>query len=165
MRSENINELAKALAAAQKEIKGALKDSSNPFFKSTYADLESVWSACREPLTKNGLSVVQSFGFEGDVDFLETTLLHTSGQWISGRQRMLSKDQTAQGMGSAATYNRRYGLAAICGVVQTDDDGNSASGKEVKPQAQRPVQPTGPLGNATRPPQAAGRGFPGPSVK
>lgn len=128
-KSEHINELAAALSLAQKEIKGALKDSNNPFFKSRYADLESVWGASKTPLTNNGLSVVQAFGFEGETDYLDTILLHKSGQWISGRQRLLSKDKTAQGMGSAATYARRYGLAAIVGVVQTDDDGESAQGR------------------------------------
>jgi hypothetical protein len=139
-KSAEIGKLAEALAKAQAEIKGAIKDSNNPFYKSSYANLESVVDACKEALSKNGISYSQVFDYQEGVDFLETVLMHSSGQWISGRQRMLSKDQTAQGMGSAASYNRRYGLAAICGVVQTDDDGNEASGK-VAPQQQRPQQP------------------------
>lgn len=136
-KSETIGKLAEALAKAQKEMKGAVKDSSNPFYKSSYANLESVVDACKEALSKNGLSYSQTFDFHDGVDFLETVLMHSSGEWISGKQRMLSKDMTAQGMGSAASYNRRYGLAAICGVVQTDDDGNEASGRPV--QQSRPA--------------------------
>ena len=58
-RSEGINELAAALAKAQGEIKGAKKDESNPFYKSKYADLASVWEAIRDPLSKNSLAVIQ----------------------------------------------------------------------------------------------------------
>lgn len=139
-KSESIAKLALALSKAQAAMKGALKDSSNPFFKSKYSDLESVWEACKDPLTKNELAVVQTFSSDDKGEYLDTTLVHSSGEWISGRQRMLFKEPTAQGMGAAATYCRRYGLAAICGVVQTDDDGNEASGRP-QPQAQRPQQP------------------------
>lgn len=135
MKSETIGELAKALAKAQSEIKGAIKDSENPFFKSKYADLESVWDACREPLTKHGLSVVQSFGFEGAVSFLETTLLHESGEWISGRQVLMPVKNDPQSFGSASTYNRRYGLAAIVGIIQTDDDAETAQARPISQQS------------------------------
>lgn len=129
-KSESIGKLAMALSKAQGEFKKAVKDSSNPFFKSNYADLESCWDAVSEHLTKYELAVVQTFSFENGIDFLETILTHSSGEFISGKQRLVSKDQTAQGFGSAATYNRRYGLAAILGIVQTDDDANVASGKK-----------------------------------
>ena len=129
--SETIAELAKSLAKAQAVIGGALKDSSNPFFKSKYADLESVWTACRKALTDHGLSVVQTTDFHESCGVLiVTTLLHSSGEWIRGRLPIMAKDQTPQGIGSAITYARRYALAAIAGVYQTDDDGEAAHGRK-----------------------------------
>lgn len=123
-----MKELATAMAKAQAEIKAALKDSKNPHFKSSYADLTSVWDACRTALTKNGLSVVQIPNFEGDEVWLETMLLHASGESISGRYPLRPQQQTPQGYGSALTYARRYSLAAMVGVVaDEDDDGNAAS--------------------------------------
>ena len=120
--------LATALAKAQAEIKAALKDSKNPHFKSSYADLTSVWDACRGALTKNGLSVIQKTDFaEGEV-WLETMLLHADGDQIVGRYPLRPQQQTPQGYGSALTYARRYSLAAMVGVVaDEDDDGNAAS--------------------------------------
>lgn len=124
----SIKELATAMAKAQAEIKAALKDSKNPHFKSSYADLTSVWDACRTALTKNGLSVVQIPNFQGDEVWLETMLLHASGESISGRYPLRPQQQTPQGYGSALTYARRYSLAAMVGVVaDEDDDGNAAS--------------------------------------
>lgn len=124
---EQLGELATALSLAQSEMKGAVKDATNPFFKSRYADLESVWSACRESLAKNGLSVTQTMGFIPEAGpTLITTLLHSSGQWLSGEQPIMAKGLTPQELGSAITYARRYGLAAIVGIVQVDDDGEGA---------------------------------------
>ena len=128
--SEQIGELAKALAVAQGKITGALKDSSNPFFKSRYADLASVWDACRGPLSENGLAVVQLTESDDAGVYVATTLAHSSGQWMRSRLRLQPKDSTPQGLGSAITYGRRYALAAIVGVAQVDDDGNAASGRE-----------------------------------
>lgn len=126
-KSETIKELAAALAKAQSEIAGAKKDSSNPFFKSSYADLESVWSACREPLTKNGLSVSQLLGSGEDGIYLTTILLHSSGEFISDRVKIpVAKPNDPQALGSATSYARRYALAALVGIYQTDDDGESA---------------------------------------
>jgi len=126
-RSEQINELATALAKAQGEIKGAVRDTANPFFKSKYADLASVWEACRTALTSNGLAVVQALrAVEGGVEVL-TMLLHASGQWVSESLAVPAAKQDAQGFGSAVTYARRYGLAAMVGVAPEDDDGNAAA--------------------------------------
>jgi hypothetical protein len=126
LHSESLSNLAKALSQAQSKIKGAKKDANNPFFKSKYADLESVWEACRGPLTENGLSVAQlPTGQKG----LLTILLHSSGEWIAGEMLLNPTKDDPQGLGSALTYGRRYSLAAITGVHQTDDDGNAASGK------------------------------------
>lgn len=128
--SEQINELAGALAKAQGEITGALKDSANPFFKSKYSDLASCWDACRAALSKNGLSVTQFPTTEEATEtYLVTSLMHSSGQWMRSSLILKSKDDTSQAMGSAITYARRYALCAIVGVAQVDDDGNAASGR------------------------------------
>jgi hypothetical protein len=125
-----MKELATAMAKAQAEIKAALKDSKNPHFKSSYADLTSVWDACRTALTKNGLSVVQIPGFDANDVWLETMILHSSGESLSGRYPLRPSQQTPQGYGSALTYARRYSLAAMVGVVaDEDDDGNAASNR------------------------------------
>jgi hypothetical protein len=132
-KSNEINELAKALVEVQKEIKPALKDSANPFFKSKYADLNAVWNSCREALGRNGLAVSQTLDMrDNGLCGLTTTLMHISGQWISGTQVLNPVKNDPQGVGSATTYARRYGLAAIIGIVaDEDDDGNSASGKDM----------------------------------
>ncbi len=123
-----MKELASAMAKAQSEVKAALKDSKNPHFKSSYADLTSVWDACRSALTKNGLSVVQRTDFDASDMWLETMLLHASGESITGRYPLRPQQQTPQGFGSALTYARRYALAAMVGVVaDEDDDGSAAS--------------------------------------
>ena len=124
-----MKELATAMAKAQSQIKTALKDSKNPHFKSSYADLTSVWDACREALTKNGFSVIQRTDFDaGGEVWLETMLLHSSGEHIASRYPLRPAKQDPQGYGSAITYARRYCLAAIVGVVaDEDDDGNAAS--------------------------------------
>lgn len=129
--SEQINELAAALAKAQAKIQAAKKDSQNPAFKSKYADLASVWDACREALTSNGLSVVQlpTDTAEPGRVALVTTLLHSSGQWISGMVSTRIVKDDPQGVGSALTYLRRYALSAMVGVAPDDDDGNAASGQ------------------------------------
>jgi len=121
---EALNELAAALAKAQAEMKGAAKDATNPHFKSRYADLASIWDAARGPLTKHGLSVVQIPGYDGEAKTASVTtiLLHASGQSIQGTLHAPVQQDTAQGVGSALTYCRRYGLAAFVGVAPEDDD-------------------------------------------
>lgn len=140
-KSESIKELAAALAKAQPLIKGAVKDSVNPFFKSKYADLSSVVEAIREPLAKNGLSYVQlNQPSETNQVCVETVLIHTSGEWISGVISLPVTKADAQGHGSAITYARRYGLSAIVGLTAEDDDGNVASGKNGKTELAKPQQ-------------------------
>jgi len=143
--SEQINEIATALAKAQAEIEGAKKDSTNPHFKSSYADLASVWDACRKALTANGLSVVQGpVSDEGRVG-VTTMLMHSSGQWLESTFFMRPTKDDPQGAGSALTYARRYALAAMVGVAPEDDDGNAASEKVTgsKPVAVKPSAPAG----------------------
>jgi hypothetical protein len=128
MQSENIGELAAALAKAQSAMPNASKDATNPHFKSRYADLASIWDACRKPLTDNGLAVIQApVSVEAGYVGLTTTLLHASGQWIAETVSAPLTQNTAQSVGSALTYLRRYALAAMVGVAPDDDDGNTAS--------------------------------------
>jgi len=139
--SDSIKELATALSKVQGELTYAKKDSANPFFKSRYADLESVWDACRSLMAANGLSVIQMPGnyFEGRM-WLVTRLCHNSGEWIEQEMSVPVQKADAQGAGSALTYMRRYALAAFIGVVQADDDGNAAS-QQIKPTLKPVAKP------------------------
>jgi len=133
-KSESIANLAKALSAAQGSIKAALKDSSNPFFGSKYADLTAVWESCRHALSANGLAVTQSTAFIGESLVLETTLMHLSGEWVASVYPIKPVKNDPQGVGSAITYARRYSLSALVGVVaDEDDDGNAASKPSIAP--------------------------------
>lgn len=134
--SENINELASALSKAQGEMQAAIKDSINPFFKSKYADLGSVWDAARPVLTKNGLCIMQTTDMVGEKVVMVTTLAHTSGQWVKSYLPLNPSKNDSQGMGAAITYLRRYSLSALVGVVcDDDDDGETAVGRgKVQPK-------------------------------
>lgn len=126
--SETINELAWALAKAQAKIEGAAKSSTNPHFKSKYADLAEVWSACRPALTENGISIVQSPEYVQGGVIVTTMLMHSTGQWLSSQLFMPVKQaDNAQAVGSAITYARRYALASMVGIAPEDDDGNAAA--------------------------------------
>lgn len=125
--SPTIEKIAPALHRAQIEMKSALKDSTNPHFKSKYADLSSVIEAVKAALHKNQLVYVQGVEDADGGVAIETRLIHTSGEWISSTLRIPASKQDAQGYGSAITYGRRYGLQAMCGVPAEDDDGNAAT--------------------------------------
>lgn len=130
-KSDNITELAKSLSMAQSQMEGALTDSENPFYRSAYADLASVWRAIRKPLTDNLLSVVQLPSALDHKVTVETILLHSSGQFISEILEMSAEKLNPQEIGKLITYMRRYGLAAITGIHQIDDDAESAMKREV----------------------------------
>ena len=143
LQSESIANLTLALSIVQGKLTYAKKDSKNPFFKSNYADLESVWDACRDLLASNGLSVAQFPGTYSELDktmSLTTVLLHESGEWISQEMSVPVSKVDAQGAGSAITYMRRYALAAVVGVVQADDDGNAASNPQSKQAVVKPKE-------------------------
>ena len=124
--SEQINELAGALAKAQGQMENAAKNKQNPHFKSRYADLAAVLDAIRAPLSANGLSTVQTMQITDRCILLQTTLLHASGQFIS-TEYPIAMGLKPQEMGSAITYGRRYSLAALVGIAQDDDDANAAA--------------------------------------
>jgi len=126
-RSPSIAALAQALAKAQGQLEGAAKKGLNPHFKSKYADLSSVWEACRTPLSANGLSVLQFPSGQGATVTVTTILTHSSGEFLEGDFSMTATQHTPQGIGSCLTYARRYALAAVVGIAPEDDDGNAAS--------------------------------------
>lgn len=136
--SNEINELAAALVAAQAEFSAVPKGSNNPFFKSKYAALPDVVASASPVLAKHGLAVTQSISFQlvpggTCVDTLTTTLLHKSGQFIENEMVLHLPKQDPQGQGSAVTYARRYSYMAILGLVaDDDDDGNAASRPKVQ---------------------------------
>jgi len=139
--SEIINELATALSKAQGEMQAAIKDKINPFFKSFYADLGSIWDAARPVLSKYGLCVMQTteINSDGSKIIMVTTLAHTSGQWMKSYLPLNPAKNDSQGVGAALTYLRRYSLSAIVGVVcDEDDDGETAVGRGKQQAIQKP---------------------------
>lgn len=136
-KSEQINDLAAALAAAQAELRNPVFDSQNPHFKSKFASLAQVRDTITPTLAKHGLSVTQlATNDDQGRPSVETILLHKSGQWLSSTLAVPVGKSDAHGAGSAITYARRYSLMAIVNVVgDEDDDGNSAvAGKQAEDQ-------------------------------
>jgi len=143
--SEHLDKLAAALCAVQATLRGAVKGSVNPHFKNRYADLESVIEAVRGPLAQHGLSFAQVGSFIGGEPALRTMLLHSSGQWLAGDYPLRPAKTDPQGYGAAMTYARRYCLAALLGLPQVDDDGETASGRgETHAPKQSAAKPTAP---------------------
>jgi hypothetical protein len=127
-KSESIAALSKAFAKAQPAIEGAVKDKTNPHFRSKYADLGAVTDAIKPALQGTGLSFVQVCHDAQDAAKVETIILHESGEWLScGAVSVPVSKSDAQGYGSALTYARRYSLSAAFGVAPEDDDGNAAA--------------------------------------
>ena len=152
--SEQINELAAALAKAQGEITSAIEDKTNPHFKTSYASLNSVWEACREPLSKNGLAVVQIMTGSNDQLILITTLAHSSGQWMKSVLPVTSAKATPQALGSAITYMRRYSLAALVGVAPNEDDDDAEEAEQPsydKRKESKPIHFKAPQNSAVPP--------------
>lgn len=152
--SESIDKLMTALAKAQGEMSSAAKDCKGYNYK--YADLASVWGACRDPLSRNELAVTQIETHTENGEILLTILGHSSGQWISSsmaiRVKPSGKTNELQERGSVLTYLRRYALSAIVGVAPAEDDdgstGNSFTSQPVKPATQ--AQPSAQRINATQ---------------
>ncbi len=129
---ENKN-IAKALVQAQMQMGNATKGSSNPFFKSKYADLNSIREACMPALNANGIAVLQPTVHIDGKNFVKTLLLHESGESIECLTEIIfSKQNDAQAQGSGITYARRYGLQSLVNVGADDDDGSLAT-KPAKP--------------------------------
>ena len=126
--SESIKHIAEALVSAQKEIKFATKDSTNPHFKSKYANINSVIEAVKAPLNNNNIAILQSLSPSDDNKLhLTTRLLHSSGEWIEDTAVCPIQKQDPQGLGSAISYIRRYSISSMCALYADDDDGQSAA--------------------------------------
>jgi hypothetical protein len=159
--SPEIDKVAPALLMAQTRIGAASKDGSNPHFRSAFATLGAVMEACKEALNEQKICVLQPVGHENGVQYVETILLHSSGQFISDQMRIeppmkmilpknneftpfLAPDPQAQG--SAITYARRYALQSMLFIPAEDDDGEGAMNRnqQSRPttQQQRPVRAT-----------------------
>ena len=123
-----ISKIAAALVKAQSEMGNATKDSNNPFFRSKYADLNSVREACLPALHKHGICVLQpTIQIEGK-NFVKTVLLHETGETLEGLTEILfAKPNDPQAQGSGITYARRYGLQSLVCIGAEDDDGNKAA--------------------------------------
>lgn len=128
IKSEQIDALAMSLAKAQKELANPKKTTTNAFFKNRYAELSEVINVSKPVLAEHGLSVMQFLSYDSALGvIIETMMLHETGQFIGERLIIPLQKIDAQGLGSAATYGRRYAWAAICGLAQEDDDGSTAS--------------------------------------
>lgn len=119
--------IAQALAAAQAEMGKALKQAANPHFRSKYADLGAVMDACLPALNRHGIAVIQPLSESEFGRFVVTRFLHASGESLDCPVPLILGKQDMQGLGSAITYARRYGLMALAGIAPEDDDGNAAA--------------------------------------
>ncbi len=134
--------LIQAIAEFQKSAPIILKSATNPFFKSKYADLPAVWHTIKDLMANNGLAVVNLNTIIDGVEYLETRVYHTSGEYLSSTSRLAPVKNDPQSVGSAITYMRRYALMSLLGLVaDDDDDANAASGKQVKQKESKP-EPT-----------------------
>jgi len=137
--TEQKNNFAKAFVKAQLEMVNASKDSTNPHFKSKYADLTSVREACVPFLNKYGIAVLQPIIQLEDKQYIKTVLLHESGEEYSCLTEIIHAQNTAQAHGSGITYARRYGLQSLVCIGADDDDGNEAS-KGEKPKTEKQIE-------------------------
>lgn len=125
--SENINEIATALAKAQGEIQNPAKNRVNPHFKSKYADIADGLDVIRPTLSKFGIAFVQATELHEDMVILRTRMIHTSGQWLESTYPV-GRFVKHQELGASLTYAKRQALFSIVGVAgDDDDDGNSAT--------------------------------------
>lgn len=136
VKSESIQKVAAALVKAQSEMGNASKGSANPFFKSKYADLNSIREACLPALFANGLSVMQPTVVIEGKNYIETLIIHESGEFLGGHTEIVfAKQNDAQNFGAGTTYARRFGLQSMLCIGAEDDDGETSVGRNTKPAA------------------------------
>jgi len=167
--SDELGELAPALAKAQMAMGHALKDATNPHFRKKYSSLASCIDAAKPHLVANGICFVQGASTsEGNplVAIVTTRLLHTSGQWIEDTIRVPANKNDAQALGSALSYARRYSFCSMVGISSSDedDDGNAATSRHSNPPPQRRA-PSPRRSNPTPAPSPAPSGGHHPSFK
>jgi hypothetical protein len=147
--SDTLIKISPALVKAINAIEGVKKGADNPFFKSKYANLESVIEAAHDALSDNGLAVMQGPGpMDGNCITLTTRLVHESGEWIETDFSLPAGKMDPQAAGSAITYARRYSLMAMLNMPAVDDDGEASMPRSTKPgEPKNPnvsVHPEGP---------------------
>lgn len=134
--------IAAALAAAQSEMGAAKKSANNPHFKTKYADLDAVTDAAMPALNRHGIAVVQPMDRVGDEWVLITRFIHgTSGEVLETPVPIIMGKRDMQGLGSAMTYARRYGLMALAGIAPEDDDGNGSVDRGGQNKGHHPEPP------------------------
>lgn len=143
--------IATAFVKAKKAFSPALKDKTNPAFRSKYADLGACLEAVNDALLENGIALYQETHEDATGVTVETVLLHETGESIrSGKLHVPAAKQDPQGYGSALTYARRYSLMAACGIAPEDDDGNAATAGKQRQDAAPPAQDMSPKARASR---------------
>ena len=144
IKSDSIAKIAAALVTAQSQMGNATKDSSNPFFRSKFADLNSIREATIPVLNANGISILQPTIPVDGKQFVETMLLHSSGEYLAAQTEIVcAKQNDPQAYGSAVSYARRYGLQALVCIGAVDDDSEAAMGRtNSKPTATQPKTET-----------------------
>lgn len=144
LESPQLDKLFASLCKAQSEMDDAKTQSANPYFKSKYANLQSIVKAARPFLSRNGLCVIQrTFTGEGTALILQTRLGHSSGQWIVSNVEVKPLKTDIQSLGSYLTYLRRYQYASLVGVItgEGDDDGEAAMPAARATTSQSPINP------------------------
>lgn len=142
--SDTIAKLADALAKAQAEIKAIGKDRSNSHFGNKYATLDAIMEGVRGPLAKHGLSVIQGASETADGFYVESLLIHSSGEYVANVVPVPVDKRTAQGLGSALTYGRRYGVSALLVLATDEDDDGNAAVEKPAPRKAKPDAPAKP---------------------
>lgn len=136
-----MSDAIKALVKAQKEMGTVIKNTANPHLKSKYADLGAVLDACQSALHNNGFAIMQPSGKDEHGAFVDTVLAHESGEKLSSRVYLVIGKNDMQGVGSAITYARRYGLLGMTGLAPEDDDGEATKSPKVYPRQQAQQEP------------------------
>jgi hypothetical protein len=136
-----MSDAIKALVKAQQAMGAVLKNASNPHLKSKYADLGSVLDACQGALHSNGFAIMQPCGKDEQGAYVETALAHESGDIFASRVYLVIGKNDMQGVGSAITYARRYGLLGMAGLAPEDDDGEATKAPKGKPETKQDAPP------------------------
>lgn len=131
--STTITKLAPALLAAQKSMGDAKKDAKNPFFKSTYADLNAVREVAIPALNAQGIVILQPTVVVDGKNYVKTILLHESGEWMSSLTEIRNTKGDAQSEGSGISYARRYGLQSFLNIGAVDDDAELTMKRTTEP--------------------------------
>lgn len=137
-KSDTITKISPALLRAQRKTGAATKDAKNPFFRSNYATLSAVMEACKEHLNAEGISVLQPVMSDVSGQYVETILLHESGEFLTSQMRLILGKEDMQAYGSAVSYARRYGLQSMVFIPAEDDDGEATVNR--KTVTSKPVE-------------------------